>query len=75
MGRASEGQLEQETARVTRRQGGRFGRLAPPPSGGEGAIRCECDHCGAHLLAAAGLHGRLYGVCLVCGGDRFTPVS
>jgi hypothetical protein len=54
---------------------GRFGRLAPAVGASSGEVRCECVRCGAHLLAAPGLRGELFGVCLVCGAENFTPVS
>ena len=59
---------------VVRQPEGRFGRLAAPAWSDGFEVRCACDDCGAHLLAAPGLRGALYGVCLVCGGESFTPV-
>ena len=54
----------------------RFGRLAPEPGApASGQVRCSCDRCGAHLLAAAQDEGELTGHCPVCVGQRFTPVD
>jgi len=57
--------------------GGRFARepgTLAPTLGGGAQQRCSCQRCGAHLLAIAVGADRYEGVCLVCGGDRITPV-
>jgi hypothetical protein len=63
--------LERDVADMT---GRRFGRLAAPPGPG-GEVRCQCDRCGAHLLATTLGGGSYSGICPVCGGDAITPVG
>ncbi len=53
----------------------RHGRLSPYPSALEGPqVRCECDRCGAHLLAIEAPTGALEGTCPVCLGRSVSPV-
>ena len=55
---------------------GRPGRLAPSPGAPQAdQVRCACDRCGTHLMAAARLDGGLEGVCPVCLSRSMTPVA
>lgn len=54
----------------------RPGRLTPfPGAPGAAQVRCACDRCGSHLLAAARPDGRLDGACPVCLSRAVTPVD
>lgn len=54
----------------------RYGRLAPYPGAPSAEqVRCECDQCGTHLLAAARPAGGVDGSCPVCLSRRVTPVA
>lgn len=54
----------------------RFGRLAATDPRPEAAqVRCSCDNCGAHLIAAPDVRGVLEGACPVCLSQAFTPLD
>jgi hypothetical protein len=45
----------------------------PTPRFRARAIRCACDHCGAHVIAKAGF--RVAGSCGNCGSYEITPIK
>ena len=54
----------------------RQGRLAPyPGSPAAEQVRCQCDRCGSHLLAAVRPGGHLDGACPVCLSRAVTPLA
>ena len=53
----------------------RYGRLQPFPGAPDSnQLRCSCDRCGTHLLAAVRRGGALDGSCPVCLSRAVTPV-
>ena len=66
----------EETASTQHPRFARYGRLAPFPGTAQSdQVRCSCDSCGSHLLAAVGSGGRIDGSCPVCLSRAVTPVG
>lgn len=54
----------------------RQGRLAPFPGAPHSEqVRCACDRCGSHTLAASRPDGSFEGVCPVCLSRSMHPVA
>lgn len=66
---------EVEAITTQRPRFARYGRLAPFPGAPHSdQVRCSCDRCGSHLLAAVRPSGKLDGTCPVCLSQAVTPV-